>query len=145
MLRINFIICCNYSLKSISPPEDVITEQFEVEDYGKNRHIEAGCNWASTRRQVADIGKVKARTGPQSGMLGFKVECSDLQGDWAGHSGAPQRSPVIRVGPTQELKVMQLGDSWALSVTSMKLDCLGGAEGVSEWDRPIILRLVSIT
>lgn len=145
MLHINFITCCNYSLKSVSSPEDVMTEQFEVEDYGKNRHTEAGCSWASTRRQDADIGKVKARTGPQPGMLGFKVECSDLQGDWAGHSGAPQRSPVMRVRSTQELKVMQLGDNWALSFTSMKLDCLVGAEGVSEWDRPTILGLVSTT
>lgn len=42
----------------------------------------------------------------------------------------------MRVGPTQELKVMKLEDNWALSFTFVKLTCLVGAEGVSELGRP---------
>ena len=51
----------------------------------------------------------------------------------------------MRVGPTQELKVMKLEDNWALSLTFVKLTWLVGAEGASELGRPIILGRVSIT
>lgn len=46
-----------------------------------------GYNSASTRRQDADIRRVKTRTAPQSGMLGCKADCGAAPTEKPCHEG----------------------------------------------------------